>query len=605
MTTLRGRLWLGFAGLLLILIVVSALSVAVLTRYSHVLEKVFRENYDSAVYCDAMKDSLDRLDVAAQRRAWGAPQISAVEITADTLRFNDNLRRQLDNCTLPGERQLSDRLAADWARYQVAFHRLDGVNSTERAEVYRQSLLPEFQEMKRTAQRVADMNMSNMVSVDGQARRALTEVRNALLVLVSLGTLAAAVLVGAMVATIVRPLRLLSHGAREIGRGNLDLKMVVGGADEVGQLAEAFNSMATQLRHLRQLNHEKLDRIRQTTQLAIDSLPDAVLLLGPDGDVEISNRTAREHFGILPGKKVDELNLDWLTRLYTTVRHDACPLDPDGYRSAIQIFDGGRERFMLPRAVPVLAADGATIGITVVLVDVTRLRHADELKSGLLSTVSHELRTPLTSIRMALGLLSDDRIGTISAPQKKLLTAAREDSDRLYRIIENLLQVSRIEAGRSGVNRQAIPASQIIIQAVEPLKQAFLDQQLHLVVEMPPDGLRVLADPNSIGFALSNLLTNALKFTPAGGQVQLSACVEDSSVRFTVGDTGPGIPPEFVPRLFEKFFRLPRDAGRAGAGLGLSIAREIVDANLGKVAFSLRPGGGSRFSFTLPLAEHP
>ena len=292
------------------------------------------------------------------------------------------------------------------------------------------------------------MNMANMVSVDGQARRTLIGVRNAMLVLVSVGTLLAAVLVGAVGATIVRPLRALSRCASEIGRGNLDLTVDVHSAEEIQQLADAFNSMAAQLRHFRRLDHEKLDRVQQTTQLAIDSLHDAVLLIGPQGEIEIANRMAGEHFGIIPGKRVEDLKLDWLTRLYATVSEDHLPLDPEGYRSAIQIFDNGVERFLLPRAVPVIGDDGSTIGITVVLIDVTRLRHADELKSGLLSTVSHELRTPLTSIRMALALLTGDKLGTLTPPHKKLLTAAREDSDRLYRIIENLLNISRIEAGR-------------------------------------------------------------------------------------------------------------------------------------------------------------
>ena len=220
----------------------------------------------------------------------------------------------------------------------------------------------------------------------------------------------------------------------------------------------------------------------------------------------MSNRTAREHFAVHPGSCVADLQLDWLTKLFGTVREDQQPFDPEGYRSAIQIFDGGRERFLLPRTVPVLADDGATIGITVVLVDVTRLRHADELKSGLLSTVSHEFRTPLTSIRMALGLLTGDKLGGLSAAQKKLLAAARDDSDRLYRIIENLLNISRIEAGRSNFNPQKVPAAEVVGIALDPLRQGFSDKGLKLRVELEPGLPDAWADPASIGYALSNLL---------------------------------------------------------------------------------------------------
>ena len=602
MKTLRGRLWIGFGGLLFILVLVSALSVFVLTRYSRVLQQVFRENYNSAVYCDQMKDALDRADAAAQRQVWGGGDSPEAEIAGARADFDANLRKQLGNVTLSGERERTEELKAEWQQYQESLARLESSPASRRAEVYRQELLPRFQQVKRTAQQVTDMNMANMVSVDGRARGALIGVRNVMLVLVSAGVLLAAVLVGAVGAAIVRPLKSLSRSASEIGRGNLDTTLDVRAPAEIGQLADAFNLMARQLREFRRLDHEKLARTQQTTQLAIDSLPDAVFLIGPQGVVEMSNRTARDHFGIHPGSAVADLKLEWLTSLYATVRDDHKAFDPEGYRSAIQIFDEGRERFLLPRGVPVLAADGQTIGITIVLVDVTRLRHADELKSGLLSTVSHELRTPLTSIRMALGLLTGDKLGGLSGPQKKLLAAAREDSDRLYRIIENLLNITRIEAGRSNFVPQSVPASEVLGIALDPLRRGFADKGLTLGVEIEPGLADVWADPASIGYALTNLLSNALKFTPAPGEVLLTATAEGDRVRFTVSDTGPGIPPEYAHRVFEKFFRLPREKGESGAGLGLTIAREIIEAHHGSIGFRPREGGGSLFSFTLPAS---
>lgn len=602
MRTLRARLWLGFGGLLLIIVAVSSLSVVVLTRYSRALQQVFRENYDSAVFCDRMKDALDRLDLAAQREAWGANDATP-DVLEARRQFDDNLARQRANVTLPGEREKTEALQSEWGLYQNAVAHLDGTPAADRGEIYRRELLPRFQQVKRTAQQVTDMNMANMVSVDGQARRTLVGVRNAMLVLVSAGTLLAAIVVGAAGATIVRPLKALSRAAAQIGQGNLDSAVPVRSQDELGQLAAAFNAMAGQLREFRRLDHEKLARTQQTTQTAIDSLPDAVFLVSPEGVIEIANRTAGEHFGIAPGATVEALSLDWLTRIFRAVRDEHQAFDPEGYRSAIQIFDHGRERFLLPRAVPVLGQSGETIGVTVVLVDVTRLRHADELKSGLLSTVSHELRTPLTSIRMALALLTGDKLGAVSPPQQKLLTAARQDSDRLYRIIENLLNISRIEAGRSNVNPQRVPAGDVIAGAVDPLRQAFTEKRLSLQVEVLPGLPDVLADPASIGFALTNLLTNALKFTPPGGEVRVGAEARAADVRFTVTDTGPGIPPEYADRIFDKFFRLPREKAQTGAGLGLTIAKEIVEAHHGTIAFAPGAKGGASFSFTLPAAS--
>ena len=602
MKSLRRRLWLGFGGMLLILALVSALSVIVFTRYSHALERVFRENYDSAVYCDAMKDALDRLDLSAQRRLWDAAAVDPHETSARIAQFDDNLARQLNNVSLPGEAQASQTLAREWDLYRAEYVSWMGSGRTPDADSYRQKLLPVHDRLKGVAQQIADMNMRNMVSVDGRAKRTLVSVRNALLVLVIAGTALAALLVGAVAATILRPLKALTHCADEISRGNFDLKVHARSSDEIGQLAGAFDTMAARLREFRRKDDERLARTRQATQVAIDSLAEPVLLIGPDRVVEIANRAAQSGFGFGAGAAIDGLHLEWLSRLYDSVRETGQPFNPPGYGSAIQVFEDGHERFLLPHAVPVVDAAGAVIGVTIILVDVTRLRHADELKSGLLSAVSHELRTPLTSARMALGLLTGGRVGSFSDTQSKLLNAARQDVERLYRIIENLLNASRIEAGMANVQPRPMAPRELIALAVDPLRQAAAERELRIDIDLPDDLPFAWADPANIGYALGNLVANAVEYTPAGGAVRVWARGEGQVLRFGVDDTGPGIPPEYAGRLFDKFFRLPRDGGRRGAGLGLSIAKQIVEAHGGKIEFSPGSAGGSSFQFTLPVA---
>ena len=602
MKSLRRRLWTGFGGMLLILVLVSALSIVVLTRYSHALERVFRENYDSAVYCDAMKDALERLDVGAQRRVWGAPADDQAEVARQIARFEQSLHRQLDNCTLPGELDATRGLADRWTGYRAQYLEFTGADGARLAEIYRRDLLPGYEGLKQLAQQIADMNMRNMVSVDGRAKRTLVAVRNALLVLVSVGTLLAALLVGAVAATILGPLKSLTHCAREIGRGNFEPTIRPQSSDEVGQLAEAFNAMAGRLREFRRLDQERLTRTEQATQLAIDSLADPVLLVGPNRKVEIANRAAQRHLAINPGVKIDELRLGWLTGIFDAVWQSREASEPQGYASALQVFEEGHERFLLPRAVPVAGDAGTVLGVTIILMDVTRLRYADELKSGLLATVSHELRTPLTSARMALGLLTGEKLGVLAAPQAKLLTAARQDVERLYRIIESLLSASRIEAGRDNIQPQPLSAMDVISLGADPLRGLAAERGRSLLVEVPGDLPRVWADPTSVGYAIGNLIANAIEYSTPGGTIGVWVREEDHMLRFGVDDTGPGIAPEHAAHIFERSYRLPRDRGRRGAGLGLTIARQIVEAHRGRIFLSTNSQGGSTFSFTLPVA---
>ena len=601
--SLRRKLWLGFGGLLAILVAVSVLSVVVLTRYSRALEQVFRENYDSALYCDAMKASLDELHTRAQRLVWNDPGAALIDPAAEQNRFDENLRKQLGNVTLPNEKELTLHLRSLWEEYRSRLRALD-VPGADRQAIYLTDLLPRYEELKSVARQVADMNMSNMVSVDGKAKRTLIAVRNALLILVVAGIVLAVALIAPVAARIMEPLQELIGSARQIESGDLNLTVDVTSRDEVGQLAEAFNSMASKLREFRRLDHDKLARTQQTTQMAIDSLPDAVCVIGPDGVVEISNRTAAAHFGISPGTTITALHLPWLSDLYEEVIREGKAPDPQGYKTAVQLFDQGHERFLLPRAVPMFDSLRRMIGVTVILVDVTGLRHGDELKSAFVSTVSHELRTPLTSVRMTVNMLADPKFGQLSDKQRQLLKAATDDSERLYRIIDNLLSMSRLEAGRTRVQLHRMAAAEIVAQAVDPLKRSFVEKGVQLTVAPAGNGASVMADPTCIGLALTNLLTNALKYTPAGGKVDVATNETSSDVTFTVADTGPGIPPHYVSHLFERFFRIPTENGPSGAGLGLAIAKEIVELHGGRIQFSPAKAGraGSVFSYTLPLA---
>lgn len=605
MTSLRCKLWFGFGAVLAILVIVSALCVAVLTRYSHALERVLRENYDSAVYCDAMKDALDQLNLGAQELIWeSAGAMPPADHQRQIERFETNLRQQLGNTTLPGEADLSEQLRTSWGKYRAVEKSFGSSQAPQRAQLYRGELLPQYRQLKQLAQRVADMNMRNVDSVDGKVKRTLASVRSWLLILVVAGGVLTSLFIAGVGASILESIRALTRSARDIEAGNLDQVVPVGTHDEMGQLASAFNSMASKLREFRKLDHERLLRTQRTTQLAIDSLPDAVFVIGPGGKVEISNSIATRHFRIAPGSSVAELGLPWLSGIYQSVREQRQAFEPSGYHSAIQLFDQGQERFLLPHAVPMLDGNGSVVGVTVIVVDVTRLRHADEAKMDLVSTVSHELRTPLTSIRMGMLMLAGAKLGPLTERQQKSLNAARDDADRLHRIIENLLSMARLESGRSRFRFRHMTAGEIIGQAVDPLREAFAQKGVALSVEVAEDLPPVLADPSCIHLALSNLLSNALKFTPAGGRAEVCAAASGDSLVVCVRDNGPGIAPEYAQKIFEKFFRVPNEQGPGGAGLGLTIAKEIAEVHGGTIRVESSPKGAA-FFLTLPFASEP
>ncbi|CAN5465800.1 hypothetical protein BH10PLA1_BH10PLA1_06550 [soil metagenome] len=603
---IRSKLILGFGGLLAILLLVGLLGRASLQRYSGTLERIFRENYDSVIYGQAMKDAVDRLDSSATTALYGQQPADPATVQKYVADLESNVAKESRNITLPGEDDLVKELRQTWfggdydAAYKtqmLALLKGDG-DESQRRNMYRTQLAPRTVRLREAAQTIIDINVKNMGFTNGQVKQSAIQAERTLYVLIGAGVILGVIFVSVISRSILGALGAVTASAREIERGNLDLIVPVKTHDELGQLAETFNAMASRLREFRRTDRAKLIRTQRTTQLALGSLPDAVAIISPEGRVELANDTAQKMFGLRPETQLADTPATGLADLFQRAVTERRTIQSKGYDAAIQIFNG-QERFFLPTAVPIVDEEHSLAGVTLVLADVTNLRKLDEMKSGLLSVVSHELKTPLTSIRMATHLLLEERVGSLNAKQQELLIAARDDADRLHGIIENLLDMGRIESGRALVELAPVSPEHLVRDAVDEAAAAYRDKGVALETNVPDDLPPVMADADRISHVFSNLLNNALKYTSSGGQARISVEAADRGVQFTVEDTGVGIPAESLPRIFERFYRVPGQHGSTGAGLGLAIAKEIVEVHNGTISVESTPGQGSRFHFTL------
>jgi len=597
MMSLRKRLWMGFGGVLLILATVCILSVGLINRYNSELHRVMRQNHDSLVYCDEMQLAVHRLhESATQAAIVGSAPLTHSDVQSELKRFETNMALQVNNSYLPGELEGSRQLGTYFNTYRTRYLAVRA--GTTRPSGIDDILESNYQSMMQSLEVLSTMNLRNMASVNQDLQNAGFRVRNTVIILAAVGLLVTVAYIVLVARTMLAQLKALTQSAEHIAGGDLDATVPVRSQDEFGQLANTFNTMASKLREFRRDDEAKLTRTRHTTQQAIDSLLEPVLVTDPQGRIEIANRAATRLFGLKTGHTVADAPA-WLAELHRSVMSGEVSA-AEGYESAIQVFDKGQELFLLPGAVPMYDASGQTIGVTIILLNVTQLRHADELKSGLLSTVSHELRTPLTGLQMSVNLLQEPEIGELNAKQRELLSTAIVSSDRLYRVIEHLLSISRIESGKVPLQLQNVAPSTLVWQACDAHQAALADRKIELVVNVPTDLPEVKVDPASVHYVFTNLLSNARKYTPPGGRITVSAREEDESVVFSVADTGPGIPLEYQQSVFEKFFRIPTPDGPTGAGLGLSIAREIVIAHGGAIEVKTPDGGGSDFQFKLP-----
>ena len=602
---LRQKLLLGFGGLLLIVAVIGVQSILLLSSLSDSTDVILQADYRSVVACQRMRESLQSIDSGIELSLLENSGKARDIVERSAQNFEDALRLELRNINLPGEAEKASALHDIYGDYRNQIPLLfdPKLSEVQRRERYLGTLRPLFEKCMNTADQILEMNQENMDVAGTEVKEYAHYTVQRMYIMLAAGSCVALVFFFLVRRWILLPLRTLTESAREIEHGNLDLQVALRSKDELAEFATAFNAMAASLRDVRQGDRARLARTEQTTQLAVDSLPDGVAVLSPEGKVEMVNTTAAALFGLKAGDKVDAYSGAWLGTLWRSIREEH-PLKQTGYEAAIQTFDHSVEKFFLPKAVPIRDAMQRLVGITVVLADITHLRKLDELKSGLLSTTSHELKTPLTSLQMAIHLLLEEKLGRLAPRQCELLLAARSDVDRLLVIVDSVLDLSRIEAGRVRMDMQAMRPAALIVAAVNPLRPAFQNQGLNIVVDVSSDAdaAGVWADPPRIGLVFTNLLSNALKYTPPGGTVTISAAAEGENIAFRVSDTGTGIPEEWREQVFEKFFRAPGQ-NKDGAGLGLAIAREIVEAHGGHIECQPRTGAGCTFVFTIKRAD--
>jgi NtrC-family two-component system sensor histidine kinase KinB len=278
-------------------------------------------------------------------------------------------------------------------------------------------------------------------------------------------------------------------------------------------------------------------------------------------------------------------------------RGDHLPLSLE---QAIPLYDGAQERYYLPRVVAIRTERDELIGAAVALADVTKFHLLDRLKSDMVATVSHELKTPLTSVQMAIHLLLEEVIGPLTSKQVELLLAARQDSDRILTMINDLLDLTRIEQGRVKLDLEPLPAADLVDEAVARFQPQAHARGVTLTAKADGSGRTVMVDRDRIEHIFDNLIVNAIQHTNRGGAVHVGVIADGEHTRFVVEDNGEGIPPEHLSRLFEKFYRVPTARHSGGAGLGLAIVREIVTAHGGEIGVDSAPGKGTKFTFALP-----
>jgi len=595
---LRTRLYLGLLPLLLLIVATGGYAIHRVRNLSGSLSRDLVNNYRAVLACQQMRTSATLMTSALAPLVLGEGERRVFEDHRSA--FKRELMAQASASTGSSRANLLAAVDAAFSELSAIgerqFRAGDGTTRTEGLQAANAAVFRVYQAIENLTKRDFAAAQQTVARVEQLA----TGTERVMLITIAGGFILSLLLAWRLANSLLEPIRMFTASAVALGEGDLDREVPELSRDELGQLARAFNTMATKLRSYRDATLARVLRAQRTMEATLTSAPDPVFVIGRDGTHEVRNPAAEQlaqgpdfAHGFPPAIA------DLVARVLATGEHYI----PTDYARAVTFRVGREDRHYLPRVLAIGDKLTEFSGAAIILQDVTKFRLMDDAKTNLVGTVSHELKTPLTSLRMALYLLLEQNLSALSKQQRELLEDARDDADRLLRILDTLLDLTRLESGASPLERTEVGVSPLL-RRIAGAAHPFIDsagQRLAVVIAPELSGANLNVDEARITHVFMNLLTNASKYTPRGGFLTLSAAPEEGGfIRFSVRDQGPGIPPESIARIFERFYRAPNQEQRSGAGLGLAIAREIIVAHGGSIACTSVEGEGSEFYFVLP-----
>jgi two-component system phosphate regulon sensor histidine kinase PhoR len=390
--------------------------------------------------------------------------------------------------------------------------------------------------------------------------------------------------------------RAIAEVAQRYRKGDLTRPTYDFGPDELGDVARVLDGSVQELgRRL-----DELSRDRARLDAILSGMVEGVLVLDGNGRIQLANRAAQ---GMLRmdassiGRPYVEVirHPDIAAQLGSALRGE----DADSRELALT---RDPSRTFVSRAAPVARGGGG--GAVLVLHDITDLRRADQIRRDFVANVSHELRTPLTAIRGYVEALLDDR--SDAEDTKKFLEIIARHSARMERLVSDLLRLARLDARQEALDLASCDMQQLFNTVVGDVSPMAESKRQHILTRVDPAACRISADPAKLHDVLRNLVENAVHYSPDAATVELEAIRENGAVRISVSDSGPGIPPEDLSRVFERFYRVDKSRSRpGGTGLGLAIVKHLVELHGGEATAENQPGGGARFVITLPDTQAP
>lgn len=572
---IKTKLTLGVGVLFLLIILLSVVGAKYINALKADTDNILVANYNSLEYSRNMLNALE-------------------EETDDALMmFHINLQKQENNITEIGEAEITASIRKYFDAYQH-----NKTNDTLKGEI------------RKNIFEVMDMNMQAIQRKSEVAKETADKAVTWIAITGTMCFLIAFILLVNLPSNIANPIKELTESIKQIAAENYSERVHFESHSEFGQLAKSFNTMAIKLEEYNNSNLAKLMMEKKRIETLINNMHDPVIGLDENHKVLFVNEAAIKISGLNQTEIVGKFAQDLAVRndLIRTLIADLIPGEDTQIhkQTPIKIFSENKESYFEKETLNIsITPTGETtavlVGHVIFLRNVTSYKELDSAKTNFIATVSHEFKTPISAIKMSVQLLENEQIGNLNDEQKNLLDSIKEDAGRLLKITGELLNMTQVESGNIQLSIRDADPREIVQYAINATKTQAEQKQIHLTIDFPEDLAHVQADSEKTAWVLTNLISNAIRFSYENATIFISARESENKVQIAVRDTGQGIAPQYMHRIFDRYFRVPGTA-KEGTGLGLAISKEFIEAQGGQITVESEFGAGSTFTINLNKA---
>lgn len=540
--------------------------------YIHFLKldtrNILHDNYNSLLYAKSMLRALDKS---------GDGRLA---------QFEEQLKNQEGNATEVGEKEMNSTLRNYFETYKKNGQRQEDVVQI------REWLIE-----------VMEMNMQAIALKSELANK--TAVQATIWIAIA-GTACFVIALGLLInlpSNIADPIQKLTASIKQIASSNYKERVFLDKDDEFGALAQSFNTMAQKLEEYNSSHLAKLMRQKKRIEALINNMSDVVIGLDENMQVIFVNEEACKVLGLeedeMVGKNSKDLALynDLMRLLLKEMSLEQVEKEP------LKIIHNDKENYFDKQFLPIeITPTGEEhkelVGHVIILKNITEFKELDAAKTRFIATVSHEFKTPISSMKMSLQLLKNERIGALNEEQNTLIDSIQDDAGRLLKITSELLNLTQIESGKIAMNKHSCLVSEMVQDAVEANHSQAEQKRITLEVNLPEVLQPVEVDGEKTTWVLTNLIANAINYSHESSVVQITVEQQEQGTTIKVKDEGMGIPPEYLNKVFDRYFRVP-GTHKEGTGLGLAISKEIIEAQQGTITVHSEYGVGSEFVLLL------